>query len=191
MERTKIGVLSLQNDCEEHLQLLHQCGAEAIEVKSFEQLDDIQGLIIFEEVKEIFPLIKNRIIEKAIECMSILALSSGVITVAKNIMDSDYDSLKLMDITVNHHNNRANLVKNLIIPAISERTIKAVFKNAPIIEKVAPNVGILYQFDNNNIVFVRQGNFLACAFSPEVTGDIRIYQYFIQMVKDSRKALTR
>ena len=44
--RTKIGVLSLQGHCKEHLQLLHRCGAETIEVKEPEQLADIQGIII-------------------------------------------------------------------------------------------------------------------------------------------------
>ena len=130
--------------------------------------------------------------ERALEGMGCLALSSGIVMVARNSINSGYDSLPLMDITVNAEKKaRINQIKSLIIPAISERSIKAVFKNAPIIEKIAPNVGILYQFDNTNIVFVRQGNFLACAFSPELAGDIRIYQYFIQMVKDSRKPLTR
>lgn len=190
--RTKIGVLSLQGHCKEHLQLLHRCGAETIEVTEPEQLIDVQGIIIYEEIKEYPPLLKQKFMERALEGMGCLALSSGILMVAKNVINSGYDSLPLMDITVNAEKKaRINQIKSLIIPAISERSIKAVFKNAPIIEKVAPNVGILYQFNNNNIVFVRQGNFLACTFNPELAGDIRIYQYFIQMVKDSRKTIDK
>ncbi|MGI6120437.1 MAG: pyridoxal 5'-phosphate synthase glutaminase subunit PdxT, partial [Desulfosporosinus sp.] len=45
----------------------------------------------------------------------------------------------------------------------------------------APNVGILAEY-NGRIVFARQGNLLACSFHPELSQDLRVHQYFLDMI---------
>jgi 5'-phosphate synthase pdxT subunit len=58
---------------------------------------------------------------------------------------------------------------------------RAVFIRAPVIERVGDSVSILASFDGHPVL-VRQGPLLASSFHPEMTGDRRIHQMFIDMV---------
>jgi 5'-phosphate synthase pdxT subunit len=65
---------------------------------------------------------------------------------------------------------------------LNGKKLHAVFIRAPKIKNLGAKVrslGIL----NNNVVLARQENVLVCAFHPELTDDIRIHQYFIDMIK--------
>lgn len=178
----KIGILSSNNYASAHLSLLNTCGVEAQIIEKPDDLLSLQGLIIEVGDQEISPFFKQMISERASKNMGVLALSSGVARIAKNNSDPK-SSLELMDITITKK-KKLNIIKNIYIPAISKREIKAIFQDAPVIEKVAPNVGILYQFQDQEIVFVRQGSFFACTFNPRLNSELRIYQYFIQRIKD-------
>jgi len=77
---------------------------------------------------------------------------------------------------------------DLDIPAIGKEPFRAVFIRAPYILSVGAEVEVLSKF-GDKIVFARQGRFLAAAFHPELTGDLRIHQYFLEcctMNKDKK-----
>ena len=59
---------------------------------------------------------------------------------------------------------------------------KAVFIRAPVIKKVWGNCEILAEI-NKKIVMARQDNMLALSFHPELTDDLRIHKYFLDMIK--------
>ncbi|MBU3750380.1 MAG: pyridoxal 5'-phosphate synthase glutaminase subunit PdxT, partial [Mycobacterium sp.] len=59
--------------------------------------------------------------------------------------------------------------------------VHAVFIRAPWVERVGPEVEVLARA-GDHIVAVRQGRVLATAFHPEVTGDRRVHQLFVDMV---------
>jgi 5'-phosphate synthase pdxT subunit len=61
--------------------------------------------------------------------------------------------------------------------------IEAVFIRAPWAEQVGDDVEVLGRVADN-IVAVRQGSLLATAFHPELTGDRRIHQLFVTMVRE-------
>ena len=65
----------------------------------------------------------------------------------------------------------------------------AVFIRAPWVEKVGSGVTVLgrvtSQDDAGRIVAVRQGNLLATSFHPELTGDLRVHRYFVEMVREA------
>jgi 5'-phosphate synthase pdxT subunit len=68
---------------------------------------------------------------------------------------------------------------SLDIPAIGKQPFRAVFIRAPYILGIGSGVEVLARFQEK-VVFARQGRFLAAAFHPELTGDIRIHQFFIE-----------
>ncbi len=189
----KIGVLALQGAFREHRLMIESCGQEAVEVRKTSELDQVQGLIIpGGESTTIGKLmcefgLDKAIIKRADEGMPIYGTCAGLILLTKTIIGSNQYSMGLMDIEVQRNafgRQVDSFEVDLPIPVLGYKPFRAVFIRAPLIEKVAPNVGILAQY-NGKIVFARQGNFLASSFHPELTGDKRIHQYFLQMVKEN------
>ncbi len=60
---------------------------------------------------------------------------------------------------------------------------KSIFIRAPKILNVGERVRILGKF-KEDIVLVRDNNVMASTFHPELTGDLRIHKYFINMIKN-------
>ena len=58
------------------------------------------------------------------------------------------------------------------------------FIRAPSIEEIVKGVEVISKF-NEKIVAVKQGNILATAFHPELTSDVSLHKYFLQMIKNS------
>ena len=72
------------------------------------------------------------------------------------------------------------------IPAVGGEPLRAVFIRAPWVESVGPAVDVLARVsrgDDDTIVAVRQGPLLATAFHPELTGDARVHELFVEMVR--------
>ena len=189
----KIGVLALQGAFREHRLMIESCGQEVVEVRKLSQLNEVHGLIIpGGESTTIGKLMKefglaDEILERAENGMPIFGTCAGLILLAKTVLSSDQFRLGLMDIEVKRNafgRQVDSFETDLPIPVLGYKPFKAVFIRAPLIEKVAPNVGILAQHQEK-IVFARQGNFLGCSFHPELTGDNRVHSYFLQMVKDA------
>ena len=189
----KIGVLALQGAFREHRLMIESCGQEAVEVRKLSELNEVQGLIIpGGESTTIGKLMKEfglaeEILKRAEAGMPIFGTCAGLILLAKTVIGSDQFRLGLMDIEVKRNafgRQVDSFETDLPIPVLGYKPFQAVFIRAPLIEKVAPNVGILAQHQEK-IVFARQGNFLGCSFHPELTGDNRVHSYFLQMVKEA------
>ena len=78
------------------------------------------------------------------------------------------------------------------IDDIAGGDFSAVFIRAPWVEEVGPGVRVLGRVTDGaaagRIVAVRQGNLLATAFHPELTGDLRVHRYFVEMVRQAAPA---
>jgi 5'-phosphate synthase pdxT subunit len=61
--------------------------------------------------------------------------------------------------------------------------IHGVFIRAPWVESAGPEVEVLARAADR-IVAVREGPLLATAFHPELTGDLRVHQLFVSMVRE-------
>lgn len=190
--KKRVGVLALQGAFREHRQVLEQLGCDVVEVRKASDLDGIHGLIIpGGESTTIGKLLKvdemgEKIKELGAKDMPIFGTCAGMILLSKTIVDSDQYRLGLMD-TVVERNAFGRQVESfetdLQVPALGVNPLRAVFIRAPYLKEVAPNVGILAEY-NGKIVFVRQGNMLASAFHPELTSDHRVHQYFINMIDE-------
>lgn len=187
----KIGVLALQGAFREHCWALERCGAEAVEIRKPEELDDILGLVIpGGESTTIGKLmlewgLMEKIRLRVGQGMAVYGTCAGMIMLAKEIIGSDQPRLELMDIVVRRNafgRQRESFEADMIVPEFGDKPLKAVFIRAPYIENAGVDVKIMAVVQDK-IVIARQENLLVTAFHPELTGDDRIHKYFLSMIK--------
>jgi len=109
-----------------------------------------------------------------------------MILLAKHVTDGSADQplLSLMNITVRRNafgRQVDSFETDLEIAALGDEPFHAVFIRAPFIEQIGEGVEVLARLEDGTIVATRQGNLLATAFHPELTGDDRFHRYFLQM----------
>lgn len=186
MAGKRIGVLALQGAFLEHEACLKKCGVEAIQVRKKEELDGIDGLIIpGGESTTIGRLMREygidaKIIEKAEAGMPIWGTCAGMILLAKEL-DQDNPWLRLMDMKVkrNAYGRQVDSFETeLDIKDLGK--IKGVFIRAPYVERVWGEAEVLCVHDEK-IVMVRQGKLLATSFHPELTDDLKLHKYFVEL----------
>jgi len=115
----------------------------------------------------------------------IMGTCAGCVLLSKKIVDNkgEIKSLNLMNIEVERNKfgrQKESFEKNIVIKGYSE-PFHAVFIRAPIIKKIWGNCEILAKVDEK-IVAVRQDNFIAYSFHPELTDDIRLHSSFLKMI---------
>ena len=187
----KIGVLALQGAFREHRIMLEHCGADVVEVRSPEHLDDLAGLVIpgGESTTIGKMMVRWGLLEKIRQRhaagMGIYGTCAGMILLAKEIVGSDQPRLGLMDITVRRNafgRQRESFEADLQVPEFGPAPLKAVFIRAPYIEAAGPDVQVLAQV-NEKTVIARQGRCLVTAFHPELTHSDQVHRYFMNMLK--------
>lgn len=192
---TKIGILALQGSCIEHFNILSKIeGVVPSYVKTLEELSEVDGLIIpGGESTTISKLLKDfglfdgfkKRIEDGLCCYGTCA---GVILLAKEI-ENENRHLGLMDITVlrNAYGRQlGSFVTDLDIPEVSDEKVSGVFIRAPKITKAGKNVDVLCKHEDS-IVMARQGNLLVTTFHPELTDNLSVHKYFLNMIKENKK----
>jgi pyridoxal 5'-phosphate synthase pdxT subunit len=194
--KLKVGVMALQGAFREHIKAIKKCGADAVEIRFPGQLNDIDALIIpGGESTTMVKLLKKYKFDKALDDFfkikkPIFGTCAGMILLAKKINHDDF-GLGYIDITVDR-NAYGRQIESFEEPInlkaernLNGREFNAVFIRAPKIRKTGAGVQKLGVY-KGDLVFARQGNVLVCAFHPELTDDLRIHQYFIDMIKDSK-----
>lgn len=186
----KVGVLALQGAFIEHEKALRTIGAEPIEVRLPEQLEEVDGLIIpggesttIGKLAESYGLIEP-LREFAAEKPT-WGTCAGMIFLAKDIGNDRQPILGLMDIAVNRNafgRQIDSFERDLHIAPLGDVPFHAVFIRAPIVIAVENNVDVLARLDDQRIVAVQQGHLLATAFHPELTPDLRLHQYFLSQI---------
>lgn len=184
----EIGVLALQGAVREHLNSLAACGAAVKPVKTLSELEGLNGLIVpgGESTTVGKLLVRYGMLEpikqKAREGMAVFGTCTGLIMLAGEIDGYDQPRLGLMDICVkrNAFGRQINSFEtDLSIPVLGSEPLRAIFIRSPEVTAAGPATEILARYEEH-IVLVRQGRFLAAAFHPELTPDIRLHRYFLQ-----------
>jgi 5'-phosphate synthase pdxT subunit len=189
----KIGVLGLQGDVREHLAALRAAGAEAVPLRRSDDLHGLDGIVIpggesttIGKLLGIFDLLEP--LKKALEGgLPAYGSCAGMILLADRVLDGTPDQVTLggIDITVrrNAFGRQVDSFEAAVdVEGIGE--VEGVFIRAPWAESAGPGATVLARRDGK-IVVVRQGSLLATAFHPELTGDLRIHQYFVSVVQGS------
>ncbi|PKR77448.1 pyridoxal 5'-phosphate synthase glutaminase subunit PdxT [Halalkalibacillus sediminis] len=192
---TTIGILGLQGAFREHAKSVEACGKNALIIKRKEQLDEVDGLIIpGGESTTMRRLIDRYDFFEALKKFGqsgkpIFGTCAGLILLATDINGSDRNHLGLMDMVVERNafgRQRESFETPLEIKGVAD-DFEAVFIRAPYILEVKNDTEVLATY-GDKIVAARQGHYLTAAFHPELTDDLRMVQYFVQMVEEKRLA---
>jgi 5'-phosphate synthase pdxT subunit len=194
-EAPKIGILALQGDFEAHGKALRRAGAEPVEVRTREQLANIDGLVI--PGGESTTMLKLLHLEDLFEPVRqfgetkpIFGTCAGAILLAKRVSRPEQESLGLMDIDVERNAYGRQLDSRVVHitsedPARLGPELEAVFIRAPIIRAVGHDGAVLAKY-NGDPVLVEQGRHLAATFHPELTGSDGVHRLFVKKVESSR-----
>ena len=196
-----IGVLALQGDVREHLSALAESDVLARPVRRPEELDDVDGLVIpggesttISNLAVSFGLL-DPVRERIAGGLPVYGSCAGMIMLASNVLDGrpDQESFQGIEMTVRRNafgRQVDSFEAEVEIDDIEGGPFHAVFIRAPWVEEVGDDVRVLGRVATGaaagRIVAVRQGNLLATAFHPELTGDLRVHRYFVEMVRQAR-----
>ena len=189
----KIGILALQGAFVEHEKMLAQLGVESVELRNLEDFQKYQsslsGLILpGGESTTMGKLLRDQqmltpLREAILNGLPVFGTCAGLILPARQITSQEESHLATMDILVER-----NAYGRQLGSFYTEADCKGVgqipmtFIRGPIISSVGEGVEILATVDNQ-IVAAREKNMLVTSFHPELTNDVRLHQYFIDMCK--------
>jgi 5'-phosphate synthase pdxT subunit len=188
----KIGVLALQGAFREHMMSLEALGATAVAVRLPEQLDGCAGLVVpggestaigkLMRTYGFYEPIRER---HAAGGLAVWGTCAGAILIAKDIVDGlpEQEPLGLMDIAVrrNAYGRQLDSFEADVDFDDFDEPFRGVFIRAPWIESVAGSAEVLATHDGH-VVAARDGDLMATAFHPELTGDPRVHRYFLEDV---------
>jgi 5'-phosphate synthase pdxT subunit len=185
----RVGVLALQGDFEAHRKALARAGADAVEVRTAEELGGVDGLVIpGGESSTMLKLLDvtglKDPLQKFAETKPIFGTCAGAILVAKRVTNPVQDALGLMDIEV-QRNAYGRQLDSRIVQLRPEwdggGDLEAVFIRAPIIRSVGPEARVLARY-NDDPVLVAQGRHLVATFHPELSDDDRVHRLFLDNI---------
>ncbi len=180
-KRLRIGVLAVQGNVREHANVLRRLGADVVEVRKPEQLDGLDGLVIpGGESTAITRLIRLYGLEEALRRFDapVLGTCAGLILLGR-------ENLGLIDVSVRRNafgRQVASFEADLDL-AGDDEPVRGIFIRAPWIEEVGPGVEVLAEHDGHPVL-AREGRILVAAFHPELTGDTRVHELFLEAVRE-------
>ena len=205
MSGLNIGVLSLQGDVAENIDSTNEALKELGDignvktVKTPDEIETLDGLIIpggestmIGQLSLVNGALK-KIKEKIESGMPVLGICAGLILLAKNAKDSkvgktDQPLLELLDVKVERNSfgrQHDSFEAKISLNMLNIQDFNGVFIRAPSISEAGDDVNEVAKF-NEKIVAAKQGNILATAFHPELTEDLSIHKYFVNMIKQAK-----
>ena len=184
-----VGVLALQGDVREHLNLLDSLGVATAEVKKPQQLALVDALVIpggesttIGKMAVRFGLFEP--LRLAIEAgLPVYGTCAGMILLSGTVIDADQPLLGSLDVLVRRNafgRQNESFEAGVDVEGLSD-PFRGVFIRAPWVEKVGAEVEVLGSVDDHPVM-VRQGRILATSFHPELTGDGRIHQMLLDLI---------
>ena len=202
MSGISIGVLAVQGDVAENIMAakmaLEDLGLEGIvsEVKTPEQISDLDGLIIPGGESTVIGTLSmvngslKKIKEKIADGMPVFGICAGMIMLSKKakdrvLGDMDQPLLDFLDVKIERNafgRQKDSFESEISIDKIGISKFPGVFIRAPSILETGKDVEVLSKF-NEKIIAVKQGNILGTSFHPELTGDLALHKYFVNLIK--------
>jgi len=191
---TRIGVLALQGDFVEHINMLSKLGVDACEIRLSSQLDSVDGLIIpGGESTTIVQLMDNFGLTEQIKRLignglPVWGTCAGMIVLARDITDDRPKPLGIIDINVsrNAYGRQVDSFEVPVdIPKLGNPYFNAIFIRAPAINSIGDNVEVLGTLSDGQIIAAQERNIIVTSFHPELTDDVRFHKYFVSFVGDN------
>jgi 5'-phosphate synthase pdxT subunit len=199
VKKVCVGVLGIQGAVSEHINAmtnaLNETGynGNTFVVKQKEDIKNIDALIIpggesstISKVlhnSDLYDTVSKRTTEND---LAVMGTCAGCVILAKEILNDpkkEIKQLSQMDIQVerNAFGRQKDSFERIIKIKDFSLPYNAVFIRAPIIRKTWGKCKALAKIDEK-IVMARQDRRLALSFHPELTDDIRIHKYFLEMI---------
>ena len=184
----KAGVLALQGDFREHALALREAGAAPIEVRTPEDLAEVQCLVIpggesttIAKLARAYGLV-DPIRERAAAGMPMFGTCAGMIVLARRV-DGGAPLFGLMDIGVrpNAYGRQVDSFEADLDVTGIDHPVRGVFIRAPRILDVGPGVSVLAEHEGTPVV-LEQGNLLVSSFHPELVGETAMHVYLLEKV---------
>lgn len=171
--------------------MIRQLGGDAVAIRRPEELDSIDGLIIpggessvMDKLSRTFGLaepLKNAIASG----LPVYGTCAGLIMLAGTVLDASpgQQSFGGFDISVRRNAFGSQLDSfETDVDVAGIGSMHAVFIRGPVVESVGESVTTLAELSDGRKVAVEQGNLLGTSFHPEITGDTRFHEYFLQKI---------
>jgi 5'-phosphate synthase pdxT subunit len=212
-----VGVLALQGDVREHVAALASLGEPATLVRGPEDLDGLDGLVIPGGESTTLSLLLESsglfspLAESLEAGLPVFGTCAGMIMLATDVLDGrpEQPRFGVIDLTVRRNGygrQRASFECDLDVGPLEGGPVHAVFIRAPVVERAGPGVDVLAALPESGAtattpappgsaslvsraapVVCRQGPVLVTSFHPELTGDRRLHQLFVEMTKEERR----
>jgi 5'-phosphate synthase pdxT subunit len=172
-----VGVLALQGDFEAHAKLLHALGARAREVRVPADLEGLDGLVLPGGESTTMTLgIEREGLGDPLRALA--AAGTPILGTCAGMIILDRDHLGILDIRAARNafgRQLRSFEADLDIEDVRGGPVHAVFIRAPWAAETGPEVEVLAAIDDHPVA-VRQGNVLAIAFHPELSGEPRLHE---------------
>jgi 5'-phosphate synthase pdxT subunit len=192
-----IGVLALQGDVREHERAVGAAGARAMKIRRPDELESVDGLIIpggesttLWRLATAFDMLEP--LRKMLSAgLPAFGSCAGMIMLADRLAGgvAGQQTFGGIDMTVRRNafgRQVDSFESDISLTRMAGPPLRAVFIRAPWVEQAGDEVEILGTDKRaGRIVAVRQGPLLATSFHPELTGDPRIHELFVDIVKGS------
>jgi len=191
----KVGILALQGAFREHAEVIDALGADAVLVRHPDDLASVEAIVLpGGESTTISKLLDTSELREPLHAaiaggLATFGTCAGLITLAKTVQDgrSDQRSLGLLDVVVRRNGyGRQNdsFETTLSVTDLPGAAFPGVFIRAPRIEAVGPGVEV--RCEHMGVpVLVRQGRVWGAVFHPELSGDFRLHQQFLDQAAET------
>jgi|SRR5579884_184027 len=190
----KVGVLALQGDFDAHVKALQRAGAEPVLVKTQEDLEKVDGLVLpGGESTTMLKIIDETGLKQPLSDFAakkpVFGTCAGAILMAKEVSNPAQFSFGAIDLTVERNAYGRQIDSRVATIEPDEEFAKragkggmeAVFIRAPIIRRTGPGVRVLAEYQGDPVL-VEQGKHLVATFHPELTSDPRVHQLFLSKI---------
>lgn len=192
MPAPRVGVLAFQGDVREHLAALAAVGADPVEVRTMADLDSVEGLVVPGGESTVIGKLAARygllapLRARVADGLPVLGTCAGMIFLAREVEGPPQDLLGVLDVRVRRNafgRQVASFEAGVDVKGVDGGPVSGAFIRAPWVAEAAPEVEVLAEVDGK-VVAVRQGNLLATAFHPELTGEVRLHRWLVDLVAE-------
>jgi 5'-phosphate synthase pdxT subunit len=190
----KVGVLAYQGDVREHLAALEAVGAVPVEVRRVEELDAVDGLVVPGGESTVIGKLADRygllepLRERATAGLPTFGTCAGLILLAREVEGPPQHLLGVLDVRVRRNafgRQVASFEAEMDVKGMDGGPVSGAFIRAPWVAEAGPEVEVLAEIDGK-VVAVRQGNLLATAFHPELSGEVRLHRWLVDLIAERR-----
>jgi pyridoxal 5'-phosphate synthase pdxT subunit len=183
-----VGVLAIQGDFEAHARALRDVGAEPRTVRTAEDLEGLDALVIPGGESTTMTLGIERD-ELAEPLRRLVRSGRPVLGTCAGLIMLDRDHLGLLDVSARRNAFCRQVASFETDLSFDGQTVRAVFIRAPWVEVCGDDVEVLAAVEGHPVA-VRQDNILVISFHPEIAGETRLHELFLAQVRSRSESAT-